>query len=570
MKRSPRSSIAIRLVVFAFAALALPICATSASEAALLGPLAELQGVPSASFAEFREFGRNVALSADGHTALIGTPGKGAWVFDRVGDSWVQDGPPLGGANAVQEALGCSVAVSGDGKTLLVGAPGAGSAGAAWIFTRSAAGWQGIELTPAEAIPSRKSEVLCEPYYGGGFGTAVALSADGSTAIVGATRDGVLSSHEADRERGGHVGGAWVFARSGSTWVQQGPRLSAGDEVGEGEFGDALALSSDGSTALIGAPRDARRYPSESSYFGAAWFFTRAAGRWAQQGSKIIAHDAGGGAMFGASVALSADADTALIGGPDESAGAVWPYTHTGSRWTQQGPTLTPSEQFYSGRFGQSLALSSDGDTAVVGGVRSGGDMTNSPSDGPGAVWTLARFGDTWVREEPKRTGARLFGWDVAASADAATVLIGDPSEYSGAGAAFATELASPPANSFSIGSLTIGRGGTLTQQLSVSAAGDYRVRVTVSVCALAIGRARAHERGCARRRVLYGAGAVTTTGPGVPVLRIAPRPRVRKAIAARRTLGLTLTATDVLQSGPMPPPQTDTVVFYAREGGGY
>ena len=44
------------------------------------------------------------------------------------------------------------------------------------------------------------------------FGSAVALSADGNTAlIIGGDNNG---------------GGAWVFTRSGSTWTQQGPKLT--------------------------------------------------------------------------------------------------------------------------------------------------------------------------------------------------------------------------------------------------------------------------------------------------------------------------------------------------------
>ena len=63
-------------------------------------------------------------------------------------------------------------------------------------------------------------------------------------------------------------------------------------------------------------------------------------------------------------MALSADGDTALIGGPaaDEEDGAAWVFTRSGSTWTQQ-QKLTGAEHF-----GFSVALSGDGDTALVGG----------------------------------------------------------------------------------------------------------------------------------------------------------------------------------------------------------
>ena len=56
----------------------------------------------------------------------------------------------------------------------------------------------------------------------GGFGSSVALSADGNTALIGGPYDN------------GGVGAAWVFTRSGSTWTQQGPKLTASDETGAG------------------------------------------------------------------------------------------------------------------------------------------------------------------------------------------------------------------------------------------------------------------------------------------------------------------------------------------------
>ena len=44
-----------------------------------------------------------------------------------------------------------------------------------------------------------------------------------------------------------------------------------------------------------------------------------------------------------ASVALSADGNTALIGGfgDNEGAGAAWVFTRSGATWTQQGEKLT-------------------------------------------------------------------------------------------------------------------------------------------------------------------------------------------------------------------------------------
>ena len=54
----------------------------------------------------------------------------------------------------------------------------------------------------------------------GSFGSAVAISADGSMAIVGAPGDA------------GGRGAAWVFAREGSTWTEQSEKLTDGEVTG--------------------------------------------------------------------------------------------------------------------------------------------------------------------------------------------------------------------------------------------------------------------------------------------------------------------------------------------------
>src|SRR5437764_1278369 len=76
-----------------------------------------------------------------------------------------------------------------------------------------------------------------------------------------------------------------------------------------------------------------------------------------------------GNASPGTSIALSGDGQTALIGGPgdDEGQGAVWAFHRHGSTWTQQAK-LTGLDEAGKGRFGQSVALSKDGRMALVGG----------------------------------------------------------------------------------------------------------------------------------------------------------------------------------------------------------
>ena len=99
----------------------------------------------------------------------------------------------------------------------------------------------------------------------GCFGGSVALSSEGNTALIGSSFDNE------------GAGAAWVFTRAEGKWAQQGKKLTGGtEETGKGEFGIGVALSSDGSTALIGGYLD-------NSGAGAEWVFTRAEGKWAHK-----------------------------------------------------------------------------------------------------------------------------------------------------------------------------------------------------------------------------------------------------------------------------------------------
>jgi hypothetical protein len=136
-------------------------------------------------------------------------------------------------------------------------------------------------------------------------GGAVALSADGNTAIVGGRTEGV-----------------WIFTRNGDVWTQQGGKLvgageAAGGFKGVGQ-GTSVALSADGNTVIFGGDRD-------DSRIGAAWIFTRSGNLWSQKGNKLVGKGAASAPSQGYSVAMSPDGSTAIVGGPDDSeTGAAW------------------------------------------------------------------------------------------------------------------------------------------------------------------------------------------------------------------------------------------------------
>jgi len=85
---------------------------------------------------------------------------------------------------------------------------------------------------------------------------------------------------------------------------QQGGKLVGTGAVGSGAQGSSVALSADGNTAIVGGANA-----------GAAWIWTRSGGVWTQQGEKLVGAGAAGSTFQGYSVALSADGNTALVGG---------------------------------------------------------------------------------------------------------------------------------------------------------------------------------------------------------------------------------------------------------------
>jgi hypothetical protein len=91
-------------------------------------------------------------------------------------------------------------------------------------------------------------------------------------------------------------------------FTQQGPKLVGNDVAGTPAQGSSVAISADGNTAIAGG------YADDSA--GAAWVYTRANGVWTQQGSKLVGTGAVGHAWQGYSVAMSADGNTAIVGGP--------------------------------------------------------------------------------------------------------------------------------------------------------------------------------------------------------------------------------------------------------------
>src|SRR5205807_2121100 len=150
-------------------------------------------------------------------------------------------------------------------------------------------------------------------------------------------------------------GAGWIWKKNSGGWSQQGSKLVGSGAAGPAHQGISVAISSDGTTAIIGGPFD-------NASVGAAWIWVNSNGVWTQQGQKLVGSDGISPSLQGYSVALSADGNTALVGGwYDNSAeGAAWIWTRSGGVWTQQGSKLVSSGSLNNAAAGVSVALSAD------------------------------------------------------------------------------------------------------------------------------------------------------------------------------------------------------------------
>jgi hypothetical protein len=362
--------------------------------------------------------------------------GGAVYVFERSsGENWAQTAklempeseteptscPEEGsdGEEAEECRFGWTVALSSDGETALIGAPQVGfekgegepgtqpiaQAGAAWVFAHTAAGWQPTKLSSPEPEPI------------GHFGRSVALSSNGEVALVGAPG-----------ESSGH-GRAWVFKDSGSSWSALDTALEGAGESGPAHLGRSVALSGDGETALVGGPGD-------EDFTGAAWLFVSSASGWSELGPKLTGAGVTAGAHFGNSVALSQEGATALVGAPDNAggAGAAWAFAQTGAAWSEQGASLV-GEGESEEHFATSVALSADGSGAVLGAPRF--DSTRGAAfvyEHSPETWGSAA---TRLQGAGAGTAGARFGQSVAISSGGEIELVGAPLDRGQRGAAW-------------------------------------------------------------------------------------------------------------------------------------
>ena len=228
-----------------------------------------------------------LACSANGKILFVGAVGGNSKVhiYERRGNSLERVGILTG-------FYPTSMTCSADGKTIVIGDmdadDGAVGAGSVYIFDREGDNYSQVGILTG-AYPDTAS-------FGDNFGNSVAVSADGSTIVVGDRLDELPSGSTG-------MGLVSVFDRQGKTFTRVG--ILTGHDETYYAFGRSVATSADGKSIFVVSPETSNTVPS-------IFAFDRAGiGTFTQVG--IITGFPSGAYDFGNSIACSADGKTIAV-----------------------------------------------------------------------------------------------------------------------------------------------------------------------------------------------------------------------------------------------------------------
>jgi FG-GAP repeat len=311
------------------------------------------------------DYGSNIDMSADGKMFVIGIPTHDnkygetysgivqVYAFDSIAGNWFQVGSNIDGEMEL-ELFGSSVAMSADGKTIAASKDyDQYRSGNVHVFAYNsiANAW----LQVGNIIKGEEGHILSI--------TSVDMSANGKIIAIG-----VVYDYNSDPNF--RVPGFVRVYRISSATKQWTPIGS--DIIGEAEgdwFGYSISMSANGKNIAISAPFNAGN--GIDSGHVRVYSFNDRLSRWVQVGNDIDGEAPND--MSGRSVAISDDGKTIAVGassndnpnGEDSGHVRVYSYVSSTKIWTQIGRDINGITA--SDGSGESLALSADGSTIIIG-----------------------------------------------------------------------------------------------------------------------------------------------------------------------------------------------------------
>ena len=355
-------------------------------------------------------FGVNVASNAAGTSFIAGALGNDtggsnaghARVYEWTGTNWAQKGSSLVG-EAAGDNFGISVSMNLSGEVVAVGGyanDGNGTdAGHVRVFL-----WDGNDWSQMGAD--------IEGQLAGDFsGLSIALSADGSTIIIGDYYNDNTAFV---------AGSARVFDWNGSSWLLRGSPIN-GDAFGD-NFGFSVDISFGGDTIAVGAVSN----DAAASNAGQVKVLSWSGSSWNLVGNAILGTVADD--KLGHDVSLNADGSSVAIGVPgDDSngsgAGAAFIYDWSGTAWVLRGTAVLGEAA--SNEFGHSLDITPDGNKLVV-----GAHLNDEQGTDAGHFRIFEWTGSTWQQISNDFDGDSAGDWmgkSVAIDTAGITVVAGAP-----------------------------------------------------------------------------------------------------------------------------------------------
>jgi flagellin-like hook-associated protein FlgL len=320
--------------------------------------------------------------------------------------AWTQRGADIDG-EATGDMSGAGLFMSSDGNTIAIGADhnddGGSNSGHVRIFDWDGSSWtqRGSDI-PGEATNNNS----------GGPGS-IGLSEDKNTLVIGAHYNGGNGAFS------GHVR---VFHWNGASWVQRGSDIDS--EAAGDTFGDAVAISDDGETIVVGAPEN----DGTGNRAGHVRIFDWDGAAWTQRGADIDGEAAGD--KSGESVTMSSDGNSIAIGatanaGNGNNSGQVRVYFWNGSAWEQRGSDIDGEAAW--DQSGYSVSMSSDGSRVAISARGNDGNGTSS-----GHVRVYSWNGSAWIQ-----LGSDIEG-EKAMDASGDSISLNDDGDILAIGAAYA------------------------------------------------------------------------------------------------------------------------------------
>ena len=304
--------------------------------------------------------GEALDLSADGTILAVGEPWYGnygrvqVWKWDASTSSWTPLGNPLTGHERTGDRLGSAVALSADGNILATGTNVVGNA-LGYVRIHQ---W---DETSGSWVPLGEDIMSTDDLDG--FGSVVQLSADGHAVAVASPTHPILRPNE-DAQY--HTGRVQVFDWTGTEWIQRGNDLEGEDEWDK--FGTSLALSSDGTVLAAGTPHheDFVGHVKVVEWDGMVW---RPRGPPFQGTSPMD--------FFGEAIALSSDGSVLTVGSytvsqssnvieEDEFSDKVDAWKWDGSYWHPMGDPIVGEAKGEGWALSLALAKDDDGRTILA------------------------------------------------------------------------------------------------------------------------------------------------------------------------------------------------------------